>query len=270
MPVYLCDFHTHTRVSFDSEAALSEMMEAARRAGLQELCITDHCDLLDGDGAPTLTFPWPEALEQYRQRGASPVAVRLGLELGSAPYDPQAARAVLAQAGEELDFVLGSLHNWIGAQDNRDFYFTHFGDDPTLAHAAMENALTHTWALVTEYPDCYDSLAHIIYPLRYIQRDGGTLTLEPFRDQVMEIFRQVAQSHHALEVNTCRGLSLEEWLPILRWFKSCGGQFVTVGSDAHRPQHMALGIPQALELLRQAGFTYVTTYQGRRPVPHKL
>ena len=83
--MYLCDFHTHTRVSFDSEAALSEMMEAARRAGLQELCITDHCDLLDGDGAPTPTIPWPEALEQYRQRGASPVTVRLGLELGSAP-----------------------------------------------------------------------------------------------------------------------------------------------------------------------------------------
>ena len=140
MPVYLCDFHTHTRVSFDSEAALSEMMEAARRAGLQELCITDHCDLLDGDGAPTLTFPWPEALEQYRQRGASPVTVRLGLELGSAPYDPQAARAVLAQAGEELDFVLGSLHNWIGAQDNRDFYLNilQFQGQNSFPHCLLE------------------------------------------------------------------------------------------------------------------------------------
>lgn len=268
--MYLCDFHTHTLISPDSEASLSEMIEAAGQAGLQELCITDHCDLLDGDGAPTLTFPWPEALEQYRQRATSPVTVRLGLELGSAPYAPQAARDILAQAGGELDFVLGSLHNWIGAQNNRDFYYTQFRGDPALGTAAMENALAHTWTLVTEYPDCYDSLAHVIYPLRYIHRDGGQLTLEPFQEQVMEIFRQVAQSHHALEVNTCRGQSLEEWLPILRWFKSCGGEYVTVGSDAHKPQHMALGIPQALELLREAGFTYVTTYQGRRPVPHKL
>ena len=85
-----------------------------------------------------------------------------------------------------------------------------------------------------------------------------------------EIFRQVAASGHALEVNTCRGVSLEEWLPLLRWFKDCGGEYVTVGSDAHQPEHMALGIPEALELLREAGFSHVTTYQGRRPVCHKL
>ena len=129
---------------------------------------------------------------------------------------------------------------------------------------------TTSWELVKEYPDCYDSLAHINYPLRYMARDGQHLTLEPFRDQVEEIFRQVAASGHALEVNTCRGMSLAEWLPLLRWFKDCGGEYVTVGSDAHQPEHMALGIPEALELLREAGFSHVTTYQGRRPVCHKL
>ena len=101
-------------------------------------------------------------------------------------------------------------------------------------------------------------------------RDGQHLTLEPFREQVEEIFRQVAGSGHALEVNTCRGMSLAEWLPLLRCFKACGGEFVTVGSDAHQPEHMALGIPEALALLQEAGLSYVTTYRGRRPVPHKL
>ena len=43
-----------------------------------------------------------------------------------------------------------------------------------------------------------------------------------------------------------------------------------MGSDAHQPEHMALGIPEALELLREVGFSHVTTYQGRRPVLHKL
>lgn len=270
--MYLCDFHTHTLISPDSEAPLSAMVQAARRAGLQELCITDHCDLLDGDGNLTHHFPWQEAKEQYRTfAGAdAPVPLRLGLELGSIPHDPQAARDILAQGGPELDFVLGSLHNWIGVYQNHDFYFTRFGGNPALCREAMENALTHTLTMVNQCADCYDSLAHIIYPLRYIQRDGEHLTLEPFQDQVMEIFRQVAQSHHALEVNTCRGRSVEEWLPILRWFKDCGGEYVTIGSDAHVPEHMALGLSRALELLQQAGFSYVTTYQGRRPVPHKI
>lgn len=268
--VYLCDFHTHTRISFDSKALLSEMMEAAQQAGVEELCVTDHCDLLDGDGTPTPHFPWREALGQYHARGQSPVAVRLGLELGSAPHNPQAARAILAQGGEELDFVLGSLHNWMGAQNNQDFYFTNFTADQGLCQQAVENVLTHTWELVTQLPDCYDALAHITYPLRYMARDGQHLTLEPYREQVEEIFRQIAASGHALEVNTYRGLALEEWLPVLSWFKGCGGEFVTVGSDAHRPEHMALGIPRALELLQEAGFSYVTTYRGRRPIPHKL
>lgn len=268
--MYLCDFHTHTLVSHDSKAPLAAMMAAAQEAGIQELCITDHCDLLDGEGRPTTTFPWPQALEQYHARERCDLEVRLGLELGSAPYDPQAARAILAQAGDELDFVLGSLHNWIGAQGNQDFHFTRFSKNPSLCREAVDHALTHTLTLVARYPDCYDSLAHIIYPLRYVQRDGEHLTLEPFRDQVMEIFRQVAVSGHALEVNTCRGQSLEEWLPILRWFKACGGEYVTIGSDAHVPQHVGLGLTRALELLQQAGFSYVTTYRGRRPIPHKL
>ena len=34
-PVYLCDCHTHTRISFDSTAALSDMMAAAVQAGVQ-------------------------------------------------------------------------------------------------------------------------------------------------------------------------------------------------------------------------------------------
>lgn len=269
--MYLCDFHTHTQVSHDSEAPLPVMIAAAQKAGLQELCVTDHCDLLDGDGVPTCHFPWQQAKEQHHTYGLhAPLPVRLGLELGSIPYNPQGARDILAQAGDELDFVLGSLHNWIGDQGNRDFYFTRFGGNPDLCRQAMENALTHTYTMVTQCGDCYDALAHIIYPLRYVQRDGESLTLEPFQEQVMEIFRHVAISGHALEVNTCRGRSLDEWLPILRWFKACGGEYVTIGSDAHVPEHMALGLTQALELLEATGFPYVTTYQGRRPVPHKI
>ena len=267
--MYYIDYHTHTKLSPDGEVPLAAMAEAAVQAGLTELCVTDHYDLVDLEGKPEPNgYDWVPALEQWREtaeRYRGRLTIRLGMEFGSADRYPDRARATLDQP--ELDFVIGSLHNLTPEAGAKDFYFVDY-TAPEVCYACLDDYFAQMLRLAP-LPD-YDALGHIIYPLRYIQRDGGTLTLEPFRDQVMEIFRQVAQSHHALEVNTCRGLSLEEWLPILRWFKSCGGQFVTVGSDAHRPQHMALGIPQALELLRQAGFTYVTTYQGRRPVPHKL
>ena len=48
--MYYIDYHTHSKCSFDSEAELRDMVAAARAAGLSELCITDHCDLIDEHG----------------------------------------------------------------------------------------------------------------------------------------------------------------------------------------------------------------------------
>ncbi len=271
--MYLCDVHSHTKISPDSEAQLLDMARAAIRAGLEELCATDHCDLLGLEGEPVTFFDWPAAKAQYRAVKAAMgdrLVLRLGLELGSAPCDPAAARDILAQGGEELDFVLGSLHNWIGMEGGHDLSFSNYRGSPELCRRAMESTLDHTWTLVKECPDCYDSLAHIVYPLRYIRRDGGELSIGEYEDRVRAIFTEVARTGHALEVNVYRGKDLDSWPPLLAWFKECGGELVTVGADAHRPEHVALGIPQALDMLKAAGFDYVTTYERRRPVLHKL
>lgn len=271
--MYFCDTHTHSLISPDSTAPLEEMAGQAVCLGLDELCITDHCDLVDGFGHPVDCFDWPAAKAQYhrvRAQVEGELTLRLGLELGSAVLAPQLARRILQQGAPELDFVLGSIHNWLGERDNIDLYFTDFSGDLPLARRCVQRCLEHTWTLVKDCPDCYDSLAHIIYPLRYIQRDGLQLTLAEYEAQVRSIFTQVAQTGHALEVNTCRGRSLDEWLPLLGWFRECGGEYVTLGSDAHRPQDLSKGLKQAQQLLTQAGFRYVTTYEKRQPVPHKL
>lgn len=39
--MYLTDYHTHSCCSPDSTARLEDMVRAARRAGLRELCTTD-------------------------------------------------------------------------------------------------------------------------------------------------------------------------------------------------------------------------------------
>ena len=271
--MYLCDVHSHTLISPDSHAPLADMARAAMDAGLRELCVTDHCDLLDLDGTPRTAFDWPAAKEQYRAVKTAlgdGLTLRLGIELGSAPYGPDTARTILKEGGDGLDFVLGSLHNWIGAEGNVDLGSPNYSGKPDLARRAVDSALTYTWTLVTEYPDCYDSLAHIVYPLRYIRRDGIDLSFADWEDRVRAIFTEVARTDHALEVNTRRGRDLDFWPPLLRWFKECGGELVTVGSDAHRPGDVAKGIPEALELLSAAGFRHVATFAGRKPITHRL
>lgn len=268
----LFDSHTHTRVSPDSKASLAEMAQAAIAAGVHTLHITDHCDLLDYDGHPVTSFDWPAARAQYHAVKAQTegrLALHLGIELGSITFAPEAARRIIAEGGEDLDFVLGSSHNWIGAHDNREMYFFDFSL-PSLAREAVETYLAQARELVCHYPDCYDSLAHIVYPLRYIRRDGQDLSLDDYEDEIRDIFTRIAATDHALEFNTYQGKDLAIWLPLLRRFKECGGRFVTLGSDAHRPEDMAKGIPEAMELLRAAGFDRVTTFVRRQPVEHHI
>ena len=271
--MYLCDTHSHTKISPDSKAELLDTAKAAIDAGLREFCVTDHCDLLNGWGAPVTDFDWPAAKEQYRavrETVGDRLILRFGLELGSAPYDPAVARANLKEGGDSLDFVLGSLHNWIGMEGNIELHDTSFVGDPSLARRAVESTLDHTWALVMKCPDCYDSLAHVVYPLRYIRRDGIDLAISDWEGRVRAIFTEIAKTDHALEVNTHHGLDLGSWPPLLRWFKECGGKLVTVGADAHRPQDVAKGIPEALKMLSAAGFDHVTTFARRKPVTHRL
>ena len=94
--MYYADYHTHSRLSPDSDAPLLDMAEAAARAGLSELCITDHYDLVEMDGTPrTQPLDWPAAVAQWeevRRRMAGRLILKLGVEFGSPTYDHTAAR----------------------------------------------------------------------------------------------------------------------------------------------------------------------------------
>ena len=165
--MYLSDYHTHTLRSPDSDAPLDSMARAAEAAGLAELCVTDHCDLLNVDGVPCRTYDWPPAVEQYRDgksRFSGRLTLKLGIELGMAHLDPPAATAILAEP--ELDFVLGSVHNLCPEKGGADFYYVPYPDE-AACHAALDDYFTSMAALAAT--DLYDVLAHIIYPLRYMK-----------------------------------------------------------------------------------------------------
>ena len=73
-----------------------------------------------------------------------------------------------------------------------------------------------------------------------------------------------------IEVNTYRGRTLEAWREILVLYRDCGGEIVTVGSDAHIPAHVGRGIAQALELVKACGFPACAAYEKRVPIFHTI
>lgn len=266
--MYLADYHTHTRLSIDSQADPHGMARAAWAAGLRELCFTDHVDLIDGAGRPQDFVGWAPYAAQFRQvTGAAPsgLTFRLGLELGEAWERPERAAEITSYPA--LDFVIGSVHNRPLAEGGADLSLLSY---PTAesCHAALRSYFNAMEVLAAM--DCFDVLGHIIYPLRYMnRRDGNSVTLEGYFPQLERIFCAAIGKDKGIELNTCRGETVEDWRPILALYRDCGGCIVTLGSDAHRPQDLAKGLPQAAELLKEFGFG-LAVYEKRQPNIIKL
>ena len=99
--MFLCDYHTHTRFSFDGDPASTHdaMCRRALEIGLDHIAFTDHFDVnaeveglydapYDADAAFASMM---EVKEKYKGR----LNVLCGLELGNAPQYPAEAKAAL-------------------------------------------------------------------------------------------------------------------------------------------------------------------------------
>ena len=109
------------------------------------------------------------------------------------------------------------------------------------------------------------------YPLRYIVGEHGIeVDMSKFSDKIDEILTLLVENEKALEINTS-GLrqKLGATMPeetVIRRFKQLGGEFVTVGSDAHYAKDIGAGIDVAIEIAQRSGFDCVTLFQNRMPV----
>ena len=271
--MYLIDYHTHSQLSPDSQAPLELMAQAAVGAGLRELCVTDHYDLLDENGRRTAPYDWAPAIRQYDETAAKMaghLTMRLGLELGSAQVEPSLSAEIYRES--RADFVIGSLHNWSpeSAHHGTDFYYTpyHTGAD---CYAALDDYFDSMEKLAP-LRDCYDVLGHVIYPLRYMTEvpQEQFPTLERYHDQLRRIFRTVAEVGRGIEVNTYRGRTVRDWVEVLKLYRDCGGEIITVGSDAHAPESVGKGAKEAYDMLRELGFSHVTIYHRHQPEWIKL
>lgn len=264
--MYLMDYHTHTHLSPDADFPLAEMARAAVATGLAELCVTDHYDTLTGDGQRGAPCDWAPARAQFlaaREEFRGRLTLRLGIEFGSGHLDG----AALQTAPEELDFVIGSLHNRSPALGGQDFYYGPY-DSPQVCAETLDDYFTSMEALAPL--PVYDVLGHVIYPLRYMARDGQASSLEPYWARIRAILKTTVQAGRGIEVNTYNGRTLGEWKPVLALYREVGGEIVTTGSDAHVPGSVCRGIREACGLLRDAGFRYVASYEGRKPTFIKL
>ena len=142
--MYTADYHMHSTCSPDGKMTMSQAAEAAIRAGLDEICITDHVDTIYwGTNAPRDSFDWASSRAQYREaleKFGDKLSIKLGAELGEAYLGYDRAE-ILLNSAEKLDFCIGSVHTCSEKYDCLDLYFLEEGQSPDYYRAVIEDYL---------------------------------------------------------------------------------------------------------------------------------
>ena len=269
--MYLADYHTHSSVSPDGSATVSELAKAAIDHGLDEICVTDHVDtILWGSHTPRTSFDWPAVARQVaeaRQRYGDRLTIRMGAELGEAPMAFDRAEKLLA-AAPELDFVIGSVHMAGEKFHHFDLYYIEKRDE-TYYHSVIDSYLADVLALARWGK--FSVLGHLTLPLRYMNENlGEHMTFDAHYDRCEEIFKALIASGCGIECNTNRGNTPLPDAPLLKLYRRLGGEIITLGSDAHSAEYVGCRIRESQELLRQCGFRYFTVFRGGSPEFRKL
>ncbi|MBR4139566.1 MAG: histidinol-phosphatase HisJ family protein [Lachnospiraceae bacterium] len=265
----LCDYHNHTHFSADCDTPAEQMIEGAIRAGLTHLCITDHMDPDMQFPGLDFTFDLDEYFAKHRmwkEKYKDQINLLTGIELGLQPHIGDDLRQIIA-AGP-YDFAIGSIH----VVDRIDPYFKEYWDGKTEfegTYRYFENVLD---SLVIFHD--FDVFGHLDYVVRYGPNKDQNYSYSQYKEIVDEILQILVSQNIGLELNTAGlkyGLSFAHpHMDILKRYRELGGEIITVGSDAHKPEHLAYDFHKVPDILKEAGFSYYTIFKERKPEFIKL
>lgn len=266
--MFLADYHTHSIHSPDGRDTVEALCEGALEACMSEIVVTDHFDAVQND-IFTAPFFYEKgrdeclaAAKKYNKR----LKVLFGIELGQPHFDLAACQKLLDQ--REFDFVIGSLHNLVG---DRDVYFFNYHD---IDHKKVFLEYVLELLEMAKKAD-FDVVGHLNYPARYMWSQARKeILLSEYEEYFRELFRILAEKGRGIEINTSGmrqdiGMTLPP-LYLIRLFKECKGEIITIGSDAHQKRDVGKHIKLGQELLQEAGFKHVCAFEKRQPRFEKI
>lgn len=265
------DLHMHTSSSFDGNYSAAMMCESAIENGLATIAITDHFDV-DFFERHNLDFRQKSSYEDIcsvKDILSDKIRILRGIEMGQPTYDLALTEKSLARY--EYDFVIGSIHNPRNQPDYGDFDYAALAQDEI--YAMLDNYFEEELMLAKW--NGFDTFAHLTYPMRYIVQAGRKdIVLDRYNDITDEIFKVLVANGKALEINTS-GLRqpIGKTMPTenyVKRFKDLGGEFLTLGSDAHFTEHVGAGIDEGYAIAERCGFKYVTYFKDRKPIQVKI
>lgn len=258
------DYHMHTSFSTDAENPPEEMIRGAIQKGLRTICITDHMDIDFSENPEEFTFDTERyfaVLKPLQEQYRSVIDVRIGVETGLQPHLGETLHRYVNQY--PFDFVIGSVHLIEGEDPYNGVLFRNYTD-----REAYRKAFEETITNIRNNRD-FDVLGHIDYVVRYGKNQAKEYSCGEYSDYIDEILNTLIADGKGIELNTAGlkyGLGFAHPHPdILKRYRELGGEILTIGSDAHKPEHTAYAFEKAKEILRESGFRYYTEFKYRKP-----
>ncbi|MGL4399660.1 MAG: histidinol-phosphatase [Luteolibacter sp.] len=263
----LYESHCHTPLCKHAFGEPDEYAAVALARGFKGITFTCHCPLPGGFSASVRMAP--EQYDEYvamiaatRETFAGRLDVRLGLESDYYPGVEPWLEELHSRV--PLSHVLGSVHYQVS--DYRKRFYT--GD----VHSYQELYFEHL-ALSAE-SGLFDTLAHPDLIKNESPTDWDFKRIRPHVERALD---RIAATGVAMELNTSgvlKALPQMNPSPAQLLLMRDRGIPVVIGADAHVPQRVGDGYPEALQLLQQAGYEEVSYFLDRKrhtvPIPAAL
>ncbi len=257
----MIDYQMHT-LNSDGTSSVEEMIIAAEKIGLKEICITDHfsphgdTNQLTGEKLPR----YFKEIESARKDHL--IKVRIGLEVEY--YEELETQIERALSELEWDFVLGSVHR-VGGLD--------IGDNEIYSSRSQLEAYRlyfDKWRKAVE-SRLFDVMAHPDYVRRWAVPFYGTeLGFATYQSSLIDPLRYMAKNGIGFELN-CGGIRRGERrtypsAEFVSLVSKQGVEIVTLSSDAHGPKDLSIDyLHQGASILRSGGFSRVYVFDKRKP-----
>lgn len=266
------DYHVHTHFSADSEEQLAAYIRAASQQGIQEICFTDHYDRKFVGIPITTAKNWEAdmgaacAAIAHAQED-SPIRLRQGVEMGLRLEEGIQAETDAYLAQFPLDFIIASVH----LVDGQDPWFPQYFEGRSKQQGFVDYLQTIYDCL--QQTENWQAVGHIDYPAKGCPYDDKTLRYRDAPDLIDALFQHVIARGKCIEINGSVLRKLGEKGPdmdIYRRYAELGGQYITLGSDAHQASALGQELRRAAALAKEAGIGYVASFVAQQPTLHAI